>query len=73
MHVEALSSATDFENLHDNCRFPKLISFSHLKCHLNVINDKKVGMYPGVMNLTLIKLVRTVAPDFGEGFGEVVG
>jgi type I restriction-modification system DNA methylase subunit len=22
---------------------------------------------------TLIKLVRTVAPDFGEGFGEVVG
>jgi transposase InsO family protein len=23
--------------------------------------------------LTLIKLVRTVAPDFGEGFGEVVG
>jgi hypothetical protein len=26
-----------------------------------------------VSNLTLIKLVRTVAPDFGEGFGEVVG
>jgi hypothetical protein len=24
-------------------------------------------------DLTLIKLVRTVAPDFGEGFGEVVG
>ena len=49
------------------------MSFSHLKCHLNVINDKKVGMYTGVMNLTLIKLVRTVAPDFGEGLGEVVG
>jgi hypothetical protein len=25
------------------CRFPKLMSYSHLKCHPNVINDKKVG------------------------------
>src|ERR1700741_1662609 len=25
------------------CRFPKLMSHSHLKCHPNVINDKKVG------------------------------
>jgi hypothetical protein len=25
------------------CRFPKFMSFSRLKCHLNVINDKKVG------------------------------
>ena len=23
--------------------FPKLMSYSHLKCHRNVINDKKVG------------------------------
>jgi hypothetical protein len=25
------------------CTFPKLMSYSHLKCHPNVINDKKVG------------------------------
>jgi hypothetical protein len=25
------------------CRFPKLMSYSHFKCHLDVINDKKVG------------------------------
>jgi hypothetical protein len=25
------------------CSFPKLMSYSHLKCHPNVINDKKVG------------------------------
>jgi hypothetical protein len=28
---------------HHHCRFPKLMSYSHLKCHPNVINDKKVG------------------------------
>ena len=34
---------TKIEKLQIWCRFPKLMAYSHMKCHPNVINDKKAA------------------------------